>query len=59
MNGNLSKLQFTPPSLTSVTKQGAMPMDTRFNGPEPLKPSASQNMLAANSGRPIPKPGFF
>jgi hypothetical protein len=36
----------------------AMPETGKFDGPAGLDPSASQNKFAANSSKPLPKPGF-
>ena len=41
----------------SASKQ-AMPEVTKFDGPKSLEVSGSQNSMAANSNRPLPKPGF-
>ena len=41
----------------SASKQ-AMPERKKFDGPEGLNTPGTQNNLAANANKPLPKPGF-
>jgi hypothetical protein len=52
----ISQLQFSSQAMT-VSKQ-AMPESTKFDGPASLSVSGAQNMQAANSNKPLAKPGF-
>jgi len=52
----ISQTQFGSQAMTA-SKQ-AMPENVKYNGPGEIKVSGSQNMLAANSNKPLPKPGF-
>lgn len=36
----------------------AMPETEKFDGPKALKTSSAQDKFAANSFKPLPKPGF-
>jgi len=36
----------------------AMPESGKFDGPAGLDSSGSQNKFAANTSKPLPKPGF-
>ena len=52
----LSNPQFGSQSMTQ-SKQ-AMPETGKFDGPAGLESSGSENKFAANSTKPLPKPGF-
>jgi hypothetical protein len=52
----ISKVQFGSQAMT-MNKQ-AMPESTKFDGPAGVETSGAQNSMAANSNRPLPKPGF-
>jgi hypothetical protein len=52
----ISRTQFSGQSMT--VKKQAMPEMKKFDGPASLNISGAQNMLAANSNKPIAKPGF-
>jgi hypothetical protein len=52
----ISQPQFGQQSMTA-SKQ-AMPEMKKFDGPAGLTVSSAQNMTAANSNKPIAKPGF-
>lgn len=52
----ISSTQFSDQAMT-VNKQ-AMPEKTKFDGPAGLNISSSQNSMAANANKPLPKPGF-
>ena len=52
----ISQLQFGRQAMT-VSKQ-AMPESVKYNGPGELEISGNQNKFAANSNKPLPKPGF-
>jgi hypothetical protein len=52
----ISQTQFGSQAMTA-SKQ-AMPESVKYDGPGEIKVSGSQNMLAANSNKPLPKPGF-
>jgi hypothetical protein len=52
----ISTEQFGHQALTA-SKQ-AMPETIKFDGPGGLKISAEQDKMAANSNKPLPKPGF-
>ena len=45
--------------MESMTVKGAMPIDTKFNGPAPIKTPSDNGVAQANKGIPLPKPGFF
>ena len=57
MNGNLSKAQMQ--NVSSVTKLGAMPIKTNYDGPAPIKTNPQQGVMQPGKGINIPKPGFF
>jgi hypothetical protein len=42
-----------------MTKVGAMPLDSKYDGPSPVKQSTFQNNMAPNANVPLAKPGFF
>jgi hypothetical protein len=52
----ISQAQFGNQAMT-VSKQ-AMPEKVKYDGPGEVEVSGSQNMFAANSNKPLPKPGF-
>jgi hypothetical protein len=52
----ISQAQFGSQAMTA-SKQ-AMPENTKYDGPGGLENSGSQNNFAANSNKPLPKPGF-
>ena len=52
----ISQTQFGSQAMT-INKQ-AMPENVKFDGPGELETSGMQNKLAANSNKPLPKPGF-
>jgi hypothetical protein len=52
----ISQVQFGQQSMTA-NKQ-AMPESGKFDGPEGVNTSGSQNHFAANSNTSLPKPGF-
>lgn len=52
----ISTSQFKNQSITA-NKQ-AMPETLKFDGPGGLNISGAQNKMAANSNKPLPKPGF-
>lgn len=55
----ISQAEFGNTSNTSMTiSKSAMPEDSRYDGPGELEVSESQNKFAANSNKPLPKPGF-
>ena len=44
--------------MNSITKsKQAMPENVKYDGPGSLEISGSQNMFAAHSNTPLPKPG--
>jgi hypothetical protein len=52
----ISQPQFGNQAMTA-NKQ-AMPESTKFDGPASVEVSGAQNSMAANSNKPLPKPGF-
>lgn len=52
----ISQVQFGSQAMT-VNKQ-AMPENVKYDGPGEVEVSGSQNNFAANSSKPLPKPGF-
>lgn len=52
----ISQTQFGNQAMTA-SKQ-AMPESVKYNGPGEIKISGLQNNFAANSNKPLPKPGF-
>ena len=42
-----------------MTKMGAMPLDSKYDGPSPIKQPSFQNNMAPNANVPLAKPGFF
>jgi len=52
----LSQPQFG--SSTSSASVGAMPINSKFDGPATLKIPETPGIMSANSGVRIPKPGF-
>lgn len=58
MNTNLSSSQFSP-NQQSMTKMGAMPLNSKYDGPSPVKQPTFQNNMAPNANVPLAKPGFF
>lgn len=52
----ISKVQFGSQAMT-MSKQ-AMPEMVKFDGPASVNVSGAQNSMAANSNKPLPKPGF-
>lgn len=57
MNANLSQVQHATPNMTKI---GAMPIKTNYDGPAPIKePGSSLNLVAAKTNVLLPKPGFF
>ena len=58
MSQNLSSDQFGRYN-TSLSKDGAMPRDKKFDDPQPDKPTMSQDNFSANKSQPLAKPGFF
>jgi hypothetical protein len=52
----ISKVQFGGQAMTA-NKQ-AMPESIKFDGPASVEVSSAQNSMAANSNKPLPKPGF-
>lgn len=52
----ISQTQFGNQAMT-VSKQ-AMPEKVKYDGPGEVEVSGNQNMFAANSNKPLPKPGF-
>lgn len=52
----ISTVQFGSQAM-AINKQ-AMPEVKKFDGPSGLNISGAQNMMAANSNKPLPKPGF-
>jgi len=52
----LSQPQFG--SSTSSASVGAMPINSKFDGPATLKIPETPGIMSANSGVIIPKPGF-
>jgi hypothetical protein len=58
MNTNLSSSQFSS-NQQSMTKMGAMPLDSKYDGPSPIKQPSFQNNMAPNANVPLAKPGFF
>jgi len=52
----ISQPQFGQQAMT--TSKQAMPEMRKFDGPAGLTVSSAQNMTAANSNKPIAKPGF-
>lgn len=57
MNGNLSTAQLKQNAVTS--KIGAMPINTKYDGPAPLDPKGAQGVKQPGTSIHIPKPGFF
>ena len=57
MNGNLSMQQQR--KANAVTKPGAMPIKTKFDGPAPIKEPNIQGVFQPNKNINLPKPGFF
>jgi len=56
MNQNLSQSQFASPS---VSADGAMPRNSKFDEPQIAKISSEGNKFAPGAGTPLAKPGFF
>lgn len=56
MNRNLSTSQFAG---SSMSKDGAMPLNKTFDGDGPLKASSQPGVMPANDNILVPKPGFF
>ena len=52
----ISQTQFGSQAMTA-SKQ-AMPETVKYDGPGELETSGNQNKFAANSSKPLPKPGF-
>lgn len=52
----ISQAQFGSQAM-SVSKQ-AMPENPKYDGPAGLETSGTQDKFAANSYKPLPKPGF-
>ena len=52
----ISQAQFGSQAMT-ISKQ-AMPEKVKYDGPGEVEVSGSQNRFAANSNKPLPKPGF-
>jgi hypothetical protein len=52
----ISTKQFGSQAMTTSTQ--AMPEMKKFDGPVSINVSGAQNMQAANSNKPIAKPGF-
>jgi hypothetical protein len=52
----ISTVQFSDQAMTK-NKQ-AMPEKLKFDGPGSLSISGAQDKMAANSYKPLPKPGF-
>ena len=52
----ISQVQFGSQAMTA-SKQ-AMPETTHFDGPAGLDPSGGENKIAANTAKPLAKPGF-
>lgn len=57
MNPNLSAPQFK--GTQSMTQDGAMPLNSKFEDHPLAEVSGSQNNFAANINKPLAKPGFF
>jgi len=56
MNRNLSTTQFASSSMSS---NGAMPMDKKFDGDQAPRVPSQSGVMAVNESIKIPKPGFF
>ena len=56
MNRNLSTTQFASLSMSS---NGAMPMDKKFDGDQAPKILSQKGVMAVNESIKIPSPGFF
>jgi hypothetical protein len=52
----ISQVQFGSQAMT-ISKQ-AMPEKVKYDGPGEIEASGIQNKFAANSNKPLPKPGF-
>lgn len=52
----ISTTQFSDQAMTK-NKQ-AMPEKLKFDGPGSIPVSSAQDKMAANSSKPLPKPGF-
>ena len=53
----LSKPQFN--EMADTTKIGAMPINTKYDGPKPLDTPSAQGVKQPNESMSVPKPGFF
>lgn len=53
----LSQPQFN--EMADTTKIGAMPINTKYDGPAPIKTPTSQGVMQPNQSMSLPKPGFF
>ena len=53
----LSQPQFN--EMADTTKLGAMPINTKYDGPSPIKTQGNQGVVAPNQEMTVPKPGFF
>ena len=52
----ISQPEFGQASMT--TDKQAMPESAKYDGPAGLDSSGASNKFAANSNKPLPKPGF-
>ena len=57
----LSQAQFSTPTTqqSSMTHAGASPIQTKYDGPAPIKTPSDQGVMQPGSGVALPKPGFF
>ena len=57
----LSQAQFNTPTAqqSSMTRAGASPIQTKYDGPAPIKTPSNQGVMQPGSGVALPKPGFF
>ena len=58
MSTSLSSDQFGQYT-KSISKDGAMPRDPKFDDLQPAKVDATENRFAPNQSQPLAKPGFF
>ena len=57
MSPNLSANQMKNQS--AMTKDGAMPIKTAFDGPAPIKEDKQDGVMQPGKEIKLPKPGFF